>query len=529
MFHYRQKPIKHALELIPAHVRSYRPEKKGGMRNRRVSSGYAVNRSIFTFIANRNQRCVVKISYSKNTKTRSWAAHGEYLQREHAQVKGEKGLGFNHENDSINLKSLLRQWQQSQDPHVFKLIISPENGHRLDLKQHVKELMKLVQKDLKTKLEWAAIDHHNTDHPHVHVLIRGTDQRKQTLKFEPSYLSYGFRRHSEELATRVLGLRLDRDNIQARERQLDREYLTELDRSIRRKAVNSIVNYHSPAPQSLLSREQRISEIKRLKFLEKLALAEKIGPKSWKLADNMEEILLKMQLSIDIIKSCARHNIPTIDHEIPAPTQIQENKPLTGKVVGMGLENELKDLRYLLLEGMDGKVHYLQATDSMIKARDNFEFSNGDVITLEKRKFTNEHNKVIEHIKLNNHINLDTLQQEPKSRLDKDVIEFVKTHSIKPILSFPEKSFSHEYANAIIKRFAVLEKEKIITKNNDHYTLAHDWQNKLSRLTTYRQQCQQLELKYQAGYFDEHEYKKRQQVLEQKRGLNLKRCHIRVR
>ena len=30
-----------------------------------------------------------------------------------------------------------------------------------------------VARDLGTKLDWVAVDHWNTDNPHIHVLIRG--------------------------------------------------------------------------------------------------------------------------------------------------------------------------------------------------------------------------------------------------------------------------------------------------------------------------------------------------------------------
>jgi type IV secretory pathway VirD2 relaxase len=487
MYVHNQMTAKHALELSPTHIRhnksySYTLRKTAS----RGSSHYA-NHGIFHLLAHRNQRSIVKISYSKNTKTRSWAAHGEYLQREHAQVKGEKGLGFSESNDAVDLRSTLRKWQQADDEHVFRLIISPENGHLLDLKQHAKDMMKIVQKDFKTKLEWLAIDHHNTDHPHLHVLIRGVDDRGKTLVIDKDYLTHGFRHHSESLATQILGLRLNRDIIQARERQIEREYVTELDRSIIRKSKDCVISYHIPVSDNILSREQRLLEIRRLQFLEKIGLAEKIDSKAWRLSNNLEVVLHEKQLANDIIKSHARHDIQSLSHEVPAPTEIQEHKPLTGKVVGMGLENELKDQRYLLLEGIDGKVHYLQATNSIIKARDNFEFKNDDVITIEKNSFVNEHRKKVEYTKIYNHESLDKLQNTPDSRLNRDVIEFVKTYSIPPPQQHPKESFAHEYGGLMLKRFHELEKAAIFIKEKEIYYLADDWENKLSLLEKQRQ------------------------------------------
>jgi type IV secretory pathway VirD2 relaxase len=489
------QPARHALELAPTHVRQQPVSLKKAVRKRTIANSVPTlaTGSFASYIGRHNQRCIVKISYTKNSKTRSWAAHGEYLQREHAQNMDEKGHGFNQKSDSVDLKITLCQWQRDEDEYVFKLIVSPENGHQMDLKKHAKELIVQMEKDLKTQLEWAAIDHYNTDHPHLHILVRGRDQRGNTLMIEPDYLSRGIRHRSQELATLVLGLRLNRDRVLARTRQLEREYVTEIDRSLRYKAVNSIVSFTRPVSDNLTARELRLLEIERLKFLEKLGLAEKIGKKEWKLSDNLEPTLREMQLSHDIIKSRARHNIQTLTHELPAPTQIQEHQPLTGKVVGMGLEDELRDRRYLLLEGTDGKIHYIQATNSIVKARDNFEFANGNVITLEKKKFVSAEHKPFEYIQVHNHDTLKHLQSMPSSRLDRDVIEFVKAHSIEPKLHFPVQSFAHEYADAMTKRFHELVKEKIIVQEQSHHRLAPDWQKQLSRVIKEREQALHLQ------------------------------------
>jgi hypothetical protein len=352
--------------------------------------------------------------------------------------------------------------------------------------------MKQLEKDLKTTLEWAAIDHYNTDHPHLHILVRAKDQRGHTLTIDRDYLSQGIRHRSQELATLKLGLRLNHERVQARKRQLECEYITELDRSLRYKAVNAIVNFSQPVLGDPTARELRLLEIGRLKFLENHGLAEKVGKKMWRLSDKLETTLREMQLSHDIIKSRARHNIHTLTHDIPAPTQIQEHRPLTGKVVGMGLENELQDKRYLLLEGTDGKVHYIQATHSIVKARDNFEFSNGHIITLEKKKFVNRESQPIEYIQVHNHRTLDQMQKIPASRLDHDVIEFVKTHHLEPKQDFPTQSFAHEYAEAMTKRFHQLIQEKVIVHRQSHYHVAPDWQRQLSRTTQKRKQTLHL-------------------------------------
>lgn len=401
-----------AFDLKVGHIRKENVWKKS---SRRYGGLRSVGGGAFYGNNNRLQRCVVKISYSKNTPTRSWAAHGQYLQRENAQQKDAGGKGFNASDNNLDIKDTLKQWQESGDERFFKVIISPENGHRLDLQQHAKDLMKRVQTDLGTKIEWVAIDHHDTDQPHLHLLIRGVDETGKELRINPTYIAKGFRHRSQEIATRELGLRTQHDIQLGRQRQIDKPRVTEIDRSLRYKAKSGVVDYSLPLSANSLTytnitstalrRERRLQEIARLKYLESLNLAKQVAPKTWQLNENLEQTLHEMQLAGDIIKTRARHGHGVINlKENLVPTQITHEQSLTGKVIGMGLEDELRDRRYLLLESNDGKVHYIQATPSIVKARDTRKFKNGDIITLSQSTFTNHKGQLATYIHVKKHI-----------------------------------------------------------------------------------------------------------------------------
>ena len=56
----------------------------------------------------------------------------------------------------------------------------------MDLKEHIRELARTMEADLGTRLEWVAIDHNNTDNPHVHLLIRGVDEQGKSLMIDRS-------------------------------------------------------------------------------------------------------------------------------------------------------------------------------------------------------------------------------------------------------------------------------------------------------------------------------------------------------
>ena len=62
---------------------------------------------------------------------------------------------------------------------MFKVILSPEFGERLDLKELTRKLMQRMESDLRLQLEWVAVAHFNTEHPHAHVLLRGVAEGQE--------------------------------------------------------------------------------------------------------------------------------------------------------------------------------------------------------------------------------------------------------------------------------------------------------------------------------------------------------------
>jgi type IV secretory pathway VirD2 relaxase len=158
----------------------------------------------------------VKVSFSRNAGRGTWRAHGRYLSREGAQRTGERGVGFDAERDDVRLPERLEIWQRAGDARVWKIVVSPEAGARADLQGHTRRLLAQMEVDLGTRLAWAAIDHHDTVHPHVHVVIRGVDDEGQTLLLSRDYVHSGLRARSQELLTRELGHRHERDQHLAR-------------------------------------------------------------------------------------------------------------------------------------------------------------------------------------------------------------------------------------------------------------------------------------------------------------------------
>src|SRR5260370_25429876 len=120
------------------------------------------------------------------------------------------------------------------DRHHFRFIMWPEDAAKLEgLRIFTRELMADVERDLGTRLDWVAVDHWNTDNPHVHVLIRGKAEDGQDLVISRAYISRGFRDRAAERVTLELGPRTEQEIRSSLEREVDADRCTGLDRALR--------------------------------------------------------------------------------------------------------------------------------------------------------------------------------------------------------------------------------------------------------------------------------------------------------
>ena len=81
-----------------------------------------------------------------------------------------------------------------------------------DLRAFTRELMADAERDLNTRFDWVAVDHWNTDNPHVHVLVRGLATDGKDLVIDRAYISDGMRGRAEERVTIELGPRSEQRN-----------------------------------------------------------------------------------------------------------------------------------------------------------------------------------------------------------------------------------------------------------------------------------------------------------------------------
>ena len=81
--------------------------------------------------------------------------------------------------DKVDGRSVTREWEE--DRHHFRLILSPEKGYEIaDMGAYVRDVMQRIERDVGTKLDWIAIEHHNTDNPHGAHPVPGRTSRVKT-------------------------------------------------------------------------------------------------------------------------------------------------------------------------------------------------------------------------------------------------------------------------------------------------------------------------------------------------------------
>src|SRR5204862_5358410 len=119
-----------------------------------------------------------------------------------------------------------------EEKRQFRFIVSPQDGAHLDLTELARQLMRQVERDTGRRLIWAAVNHHDTDNPHVHIVVRGVDRRGAEVRMERAYIAERMRWQAQHLVTRELGQRTDLDIVRQQNREVVQERFTTLDRRL---------------------------------------------------------------------------------------------------------------------------------------------------------------------------------------------------------------------------------------------------------------------------------------------------------
>jgi len=292
------------------------------------------------------------------------AKHITYLERDGVSRDGRDASMFDARTDGADRDAFAGRCED--DRHHFRFIVSPEDaGDMEDLRSFTRELMADAAKDLGTELDWVAVDHWNTDNPHIHVLVRGVASDGTDLVIDRGYISEGLRFRAEERVTLELGPRTELDIRTALSREVDAERWTSLDRQLERLGQDT-AGLVDLRPGGDADPEMRRLLLGRAAKLEQLGLAAREGPAVWALEPGAETTLRDLSVRNDIIKTM--HNAMSRDggrFDVSALALHQDvpSEPVIGRLVERGLHDELTGSAYAIVDGVDGRTHHLRFND----------------------------------------------------------------------------------------------------------------------------------------------------------------------
>ncbi|WP_333984859.1 relaxase/mobilization nuclease and DUF3363 domain-containing protein [Burkholderia orbicola] len=341
--------------------------KRTGQRpGSRLGRGHTAARFAGAKLTPFSRRVTIKtlLVNQRRASPQSLAKHLRYIERDGVGRDGEPGLAYGPRTDDADLEAFNERC--ADDRHHFRFILSPEDGAELeDLRTYIRHLMGRMEADLGTRLEWVAVDHWNTDNPHTHIVVRGRDDTGRDLIIAGDYIAHGFRHRAAELATEWLGQRTELEIQQTLQREVEQERWTSLDRTLQRGAGDDGLVHVERRNEPRLQR-QRLLLIGRLQRLQRMGLADEVQPGTWAVHADAEKTLRALGERGDIIRTMQRA-MRGEPRELAVFEPGEDGRTVVGRVAAKGLGDELHDRGYLVIDGADGKAHYvaLNARDEL--------------------------------------------------------------------------------------------------------------------------------------------------------------------
>ncbi len=341
---------------------SGRSARAGQRPGARLGRGHTAARFAGANLTPMSRRVTIKtlLINHRNASPQSLAKHLRYIERDGAGRDGKPGQAYGPQTDVADLDAFKERC--ADDRHHFRFIVSPEDGAELDdLRTYTRHLLNRMEADLGTGVDWVAVDHWNTDNPHTHLIVRGRDDTGQDLIIAGDYIARGLRHRASELATEWLGPRTELEIQQTMQREVQQERWTSLDRTLQRQIGEDgqvhIQRFNEPTLQ-----RQRLLLISRLQHLQRLGLADEIQPGTWGIHIDAEKTLRALGERGDIIRTMQRA-MSGQQRELvvfePGHGDGEGGRAIVGRVAAKGLDDELRDRGYLVIDSVDGKAHYV--------------------------------------------------------------------------------------------------------------------------------------------------------------------------
>ncbi|MFG5862614.1 DUF3363 domain-containing protein [Metapseudomonas sp. CR1201] len=331
-----------------------KPRKAGQQPGARLGRGHVAARFSRQQQSANARRVTIKtrLVNLRQAGKRSTHSHLRYIERDGVSREGEPGKAYGPLSDQADVEAF--EARGREDRHQFRFIVSPEDAEQLDdLRTYTRHLMSRMEADLGTRLDWVAVDHWNTDNPHTHIVLRGKDDTGKDLVIARDYIAEGMRNRAAELATEWLGPRTELEIQRSLQREVQQERWTSLDRTLLREREAGVLHVktlaHHPRRQLLIG---------RLQHLQRQGLARESQPGQWVMRDDTEATLRALGERGDILRTLQRA-MGGMQRDLAVFEPGGGSPAVVGRVVAKGLADELRDRGYLVVDGLDGKAHYL--------------------------------------------------------------------------------------------------------------------------------------------------------------------------
>jgi type IV secretory pathway VirD2 relaxase len=293
-------------------------------------------------------------------------AHLRYLERDGVTRDGEKGQVYSGECDVEDGRAFVERGRE--DRHQFRFIVSADEGVELsDPRETTRDLMKQMEADLGTKFDWIAVDHHNTGHPHTHIIVRGVTDDGKTLNIAGDYIAYGIRERASEIVTLELGRQTEQEVTRSLEREVDADRFTRLDRMLIAEQQGQEFTDLRPDKDMLYTfRQNHALLIERAHKLERMGLANEIETGKWIVSPKAEPVLRELGERGDIIKTMHRAlEREGLAEDLHPARYVLHRENATERFVGRVLDkglggDEMGERVRLVIDGVDGRVHHIE-------------------------------------------------------------------------------------------------------------------------------------------------------------------------
>jgi len=409
-----------------------------------------------------SRRVVVKASIKKMA-GHGYAAlrkHLDYIQRDGTDEHGDRAEAYGRgieEHDALDVKQ--EDFERDQktamkdfaatcknDRHHFRIIVSPEDGAKLQgLTAYTRDLVARMENDLGTKLEWVAANHYDTGQPHTHLIIRGVRDDGKDLVIPRKYIAYELRQRAQELVTEELGPVSQMEGRVRLARTVHVKGATALDKTIQNRIQDGEINMSEPVPKGRVWERQL--QVRRLRVLETMGLAERLGSGRWGIDPSFTQTLRDLAERNQMVKAIHRsleHNgqdVGFVTERNRFDPNYQSAAPITGVVQYFGRPDDTRDGGFVVMRTTGGNHLYAKVSEGEV-----FEsLRKGQIVTFQPH------------------------QQGPR-KIDYSIAEFADSHrgTYSEVRHVTEGgSVSPAYAQAHVRRLEALRRHNLVTRQKD--------------------------------------------------------------